>query len=267
MDNRLRLAPIWDGVVAYLRDHGQILFPIAAACFFLPTIIVARFMPVPTAAMGSISPSIVLPMAAMILAQTIGQLTIFVLMLNPGQPTVGQAFGIALRRLLAAIGVQLLLFTILCVLLVAALFLVMILMSAGVLRSGAGGQDSMRIVGLALTLTGPVMVYLFARLVVVYPALIGESLTPLEALRRGLQLTAGNGWKIVGLILIVVLLYFFIQLALGSAVVSVFILLGRLLEMEGLGSLLAIIFTAGLGAIANLIFTLGIGFLYRDLVR
>lgn len=267
MDNRLRLASIWDDVVAYLRDHGQILLPIAAACFFLPAVVAARFMPAPSSTFGSISPSVILPMAAMFIAQTVGQLAIFVLMLNPGQPTVGQALAVAMRRLPVAIGVQLLVFAMLCALLVAAQILVMILMGTGVLRAGATGDGVMRIAVLALALASPAIVYLLARLVVIYPALIGESLTPIEALRRTVRLTAGNGWKIVGLILVASLLYLFVQLALGNAFGAIFVLLGRLLSMEGLGNLLAIIFTAGLGSVANLVFTLGVGFLYRDLAR
>lgn len=125
----------------------------------------------------------------------------------------------------------------------------------------------MRIAMLALALASPAIVYLLARLIVVYPALISEALTPFEALRRTVRMTSGHGWKIAGLILMAAMLYIFVQLALGSAFGAIFVLLGRLLGLEGVGSLLAVMFTAGLGAVANLVFTVGIGFLYRALAR
>src|SRR3546814_5391095 len=88
-----------------------------------------------------------------------------------------------------------------------------------------------------MVIASPAILYALARLAVVFPALLLERLTPLEALRRAFRLTSGSAVPILALILVATFLYLFLQLALGTVVRWVFMSLGLLFGVESLGLL------------------------------
>ncbi len=263
MNDRVRLSTLWDRVAAWLRDDLYIILPVAGAFFFLPSIILTRF--VPSMTIGQLNPSALLPMILIFLLQTVGQLAIFELMLDRQKPTVGQSLRIAFRRLLPAVGVQLMLFAMVCALLVVAQLVAAIFGGAGTSAGGDGNAGLVRLAMLGLLIASPAIVYLLARFSVVFPVLMTEPLTPFESMRRAFNLTQGSGWKIAGLIVAATMLYLFVQLALGAAFGGAFTLIGRLVGLETIGVMLTLILVAALGAAALLVMTVALGFIYRDL--
>lgn len=266
MNERLQLSTLWDRVAAYLRDDLQLVLPIAGAFFFLPSIILTYFMPATTA--GTFSPSMLPPMLLVLLLQTVGQLAIFSLMLDPRRPTVSEALHYAMQRLLPAVGVQFIVFAMVCALLVVAQLVVALFGGATMVRGGA--IDNAALMGMAmagLLVASPVLIYFLARLSIVFPVVMLERLSPVNSMRRAFELTKGNGWRIAAIIVVAIVLYMFVLVALGAALGGVFMLIGRLLGMQWLGNLLTLLVSAGFGTIANLIITVGLGFLYRDLAR
>lgn len=263
MAERLRLSVIWDRAIAILRSESALFVPVAAAFFFLPSVIGARLLPEQALVMTAVSLSMLLPLIAMLIVQTVGQLAIVALVLDPARPTVKEAMSLALRRLPLAIGVLLALFGIVCGLLMIAQIIVMLL---GGVRMGASGEAALvRLAALGLAIASPAILYLLARSSVAMPVLIRETATPFGALRRSFGLTNGNGWRIVALMLVAGFLYLFVMLALGTAFGAVFTLLGRLLGVPGVGNLLAMLFSGALGAAATLVVTVALACLYRVL--
>jgi hypothetical protein len=262
MTHRLRPSALWDRTAACLREDLPVLLPVAGAFFFLPSIILTRL--IPSEPLNAVTISVLLPIIVLLLLQTIGQLGIFLLVLDPRKPTVADALKGALRGLVPAIGVQFAVLSIVCTLLIVGQLVAILFGGGGMMRSGDNAA-LMRLAVLGMVIASPAILYLLARFSVVFPALMLERLTPVESLRRAFRLTAGNAWPILALILVATFFYLFLQLALGTALGGIFMLLGRLLGVEALGVLLTIIFTAALGTVANLIITVALGFLYSDL--
>src|SRR3546814_16578257 len=118
MGERLRLSALWDRVAVILREDIHVLLPVAAAFFFLPSIVLTRL--VPSAAIGEFSLPMMVSILLILFFQTIGQLAIFALLLDTNKTTVAQALRLASLRLLPAIGVQFMVFGMICSLLLVA---------------------------------------------------------------------------------------------------------------------------------------------------
>lgn len=264
MAEGFHLATLWDRVSAWLRDDLQIVLPVAGVFFFLPSVILSRFLP---ASAEAFTPGMLAPLLLMLLLQTAGQLVIFALLLDTGKPTVRQAIRQGAHRLVPAIGVQLMIFAIFCGLLLVGQILVMLFGGAAGKVAQADNAAMLRLAAMGLLIASPAILYLLARALVVFPVLMRESLAPLAALRRAFDLTRGHGWKIAGLILAATFLYFLIQIAFTAAFGSVFTVMGRLLGLEAVAALLTLLLVSALGTIATLLATGGIGFIYRDLAR
>src|SRR3546814_19993592 len=70
MGERLRLSALWDRVAVILREDIHVLLPVAAAFFFLPSIVLTRF--VPSAAIGEFSLPMLVSILLILFFQTIG---------------------------------------------------------------------------------------------------------------------------------------------------------------------------------------------------
>lgn len=266
MDEQVGLMSLWDRVTAFLRQDLHVVLPVAGAFFFLPTVILTRFLPA-TATIGEFSPAMLPPMLLILLLQTIGQLVIFILVLDMRKPTVANAMRLAFRRLLPAVGAQFMLLAMICGLLVAAQLLVMLFGGSAMMSASAGTDGAMQMAAIGIAIASPAILYLLARFSVAFPALVTAPLTPLEAMRRAFGLTRGQGWRIAALFVVAGLFYLFVQLALGAAFGGIAMLIGKLLGMEMLATLMILLFTALVGTIATLIITVAISFLYSDLAQ
>src|SRR3546814_17655853 len=97
MTQRLRPSALWDRTAACLRENLTVLLPVAGVFFFLPSVIMARLMP--AGPVGSLDLGILLPIGVMLLFQTIGQLAVLLMVLDPHKPTVREALNGAMRAL------------------------------------------------------------------------------------------------------------------------------------------------------------------------
>lgn len=236
----------WDDIVALARANASILLAIAGAFVFLPAMaasfVTTPFVPPPAdAALREIVQAYLdyysanwLPLLVVGLLSALGQLLLYVVLLDKRRPRVGEAFGIA-----------------------AGLFLTFFVTSILVRLLVAGGL---------LLFIVPAL-YLIGRLLLSGAVVAAEGRrNPLGAIARSFALTQAQGWRIFFFAFLVLLVALVIQLALGGTLGAVVKLAaggggGRF----GLGALLLAALEA---AFASLYFLLGIALataLYRRL--
>lgn len=173
---------VWADVVAMVRANGALLATLAGAFLFLPSFALWLFSPMPepptggdgseglkflTAYYQSNWPGLLIVSAV----STFGQAAILSLLLDRDRPTVGEALNKAGR-------------------------LFPMYFALGILTSLA--------MGIGFVFLFVPGIYLLGRLVIAGPVMIGEGATnPVEAIKRGWDYTAGLGWRIAGLVLLV----------------------------------------------------------------
>lgn len=260
MNDRLDLSRLVEETLDYAKANLQLLLPLAGAFFFLPSVLTSRMLPDEVASFDSISGTLVLALLIVFVIQTIGQLAILGLMLLPGSLTVRQCLELAVRRLGLAIGVQFLMFAVICLTFIVAQVLVLLLFSGG-----AGESASVRAAGQAMLVASPFIIYLLARFFIAYPLVVAEKASPFMALRQAFMSTAKVGWKLAAFIIGGGMTYLFLQLVLGSAIRVTFQMIGKAIGLQGLGVLLADAGTSLLGAVASVFFTIAMGIAYRQI--
>lgn len=72
-------------------------------------------------------------------------------------------------------------------------------------------------------------IYLVVRWSAAVPALVHEKLGILDSLKRSSQLTDGNRWRILGLLIVVIIAVFVLQMVLGLVAMAIVPLLGAVL--------------------------------------
>lgn len=191
---QLSYSRTWDDMVALFRSHSELLIAIGGVFLFLPSLFSQLMVPKPAITaegLAALEQYIAhyranMPLIFLLsIPSALGQAAILALLLDPARPTVGAAI---LRAL--------------------ALLLSFILLNMLVNLSVMAGLILFVLPGL----------YMIGRTFAAGPALIAERLpNPLKAFRRGLAVTRGNGWRIFGILLIIVL----VGLVLGAAISSV----------------------------------------------
>lgn len=190
---KLDLMATWRRAVALLKGHWTLLTAIAGPLVFLP--LAAGFLRLASSDVNWTSQNQVLVEQQLTRAFTndwwiyvllylgfvLGQMTMFVLILHHKRPTVGQAI------VLAAILLPSYILAWLAIQMVTELPKQLIV----------GAAPSMAWVSLIFTLIGLVLTIKLYVLSSVYA--LGESLNPVENVRRTWNLTSGNGWQIFGL--------------------------------------------------------------------
>jgi len=189
----------WNDVVAILRGNASILIAIAGALVFLP-VLAASLLNTPMERLpeGATFEEFLkrmtdsfaenwLPQLAVLLLTSLGQLIVFIVLLDARRPRVGDAFTLA-----------------------APLFLPFVATSI--------------LVGLMLMAGGFLFLipalYLIGRTQLSGSALVAEKLNPLTAIRRSFVLTKGQGWRIFFFVFLVFLVALIIQLAVSGTVGS-----------------------------------------------
>ena len=174
---------VWADTLALTRAHWAALFAIAAAFNFLPTLLVNHFFPMPEPAPGAD----VQTMLQAIIAYYRENALILVL-----QSFVVMAGSAAMLRLVFARGGTV------GGALVFAILLLPVYSILVVLTNLAVG------IGFALFIIPGL--YAWGRLLPAAPAMVAEERrNPFDALKRGLALSEGHGWLILGLYLLVVI--------------------------------------------------------------
>lgn len=183
-------AATWTATVASVRANDALLWPVAAAFFFLPQLLLRRIVGEPLVAIqaGEVGLGESLVIGAATIVSVAGQLAVTRLMLRQGsEETLAQALRMALLMLLPGL---------------AALILQSLAIGVGLLL---------------LIIPG---LYVAARLLFVFPSLMDRHPDPVTALKESWRLTDGSGFRILaqmlGLFLGFVLLSLLVT-GLGSA--------------------------------------------------
>lgn len=187
----------WNDIVAILRTNASILLALAGAFVFLP-VLAAGFLTTPLEPLPEgATPSEALarftefyaqnwlPQVVVLLLSTLGQLLIFIVLLDARRPRVGEAFGLA-----------------------APLFLPFFITSVLVGLILFGGF---------ILLVIPFL-YLLGRIQLSNAALVAERLNPVAAISRSFALTRGQGWRIFFFVFLVFLVAIVIQAAVSGTV-------------------------------------------------
>lgn len=194
---KLSYDAIWQDMLAMLKAHADIIWVVAGAFLFLPTLAQAIYLPPP--AVKGLDPSAIqqmalyyetniIPLLSLRLVTLLGTGTLLALFLHPSRPTVGSAISAAARFL-------------------PTLFFVSLI------------EQIMMLGGLFLFILPGL--YVVARTIVSDAAVMAEDIgNPLRGIGRSFELTRGLGWQLFGLIAILVVVAW-ITTAAVTAIVGI----------------------------------------------
>jgi len=225
----------WDDTVGMLRTHGSLIGAIAGVFLFLPAVLLAHFVPPPEDQSAQMIEQLTGYFTSnlhwFILSRLLGMLgaiAILTLLFERGQVTVGGAITGAVPLLP---------------------FYFLTSMLSGIA------------IGVGLFLLIVPGLYLIGRLAVAGIVVVAEGRrNPIDAIQRSVSLTKGNGWSILGLIIVVAIAGFVCVLAATSVVGILLLLLGDI------GKLLQSILSAALSSALNVVLLLLCTAVYRQLV-
>lgn len=228
---------VWDSTMALVRAHGALIAAIAGVFLFLPGVLLGYFAPQPTTTdVNEIVPVLREYFVTnwhwfllQALAGMAGTLAILYLVFAPAGTSVSAAIAAALALL--------------------PFYFLASLLSGIILVIGF----------ILLILPG---LYLVGRLAPLAPVMVAESLrNPFAAIGRTFGLTRGNGWRILGFILIV-------AIAALVAMMVVNLILGLIFTLvagQDVGALLVVIVESATSAALATLFVLIYAALYRIL--
>jgi hypothetical protein len=227
---------VWADTVALLRSHASLIATVASVFIFLPTLLVAHFLPQPEA----------------VSFDRLGQLWSEYLIANWHwlliSKIVGMIGSIAILLLVFARGITVGGAIAAAVALLPAYFIASLL-----------GSIAVGIGFLLLIVPG---LYLLGRLGPLNPVVVAEAQkNPIAAIRRCWTLTEGHGWAILGLILIVAIAAAIVVAVASNLLGILFVLVAG----QDVGQLLTLIVaTAGNAAMMALLLVLSAA-IYRQL--
>lgn len=192
---KLSYDAIWQDMLAMLKAHADIIWVVAGAFLFLPTLAQAIYLPPPPmkgidqASMQQMAlyyETNIIPLISLRLVTLLGTGTLLALFLHPSRPTVGSAIAAAARML-------------------PTLFFVSLI------------EQLMMIGGFFLFIIPGL--YVVARTIVSGAAVMAEEINnPVRGIRRSFQLTQGLGWQMFGLIAILVVVAWIATAALTAII-------------------------------------------------
>lgn len=192
---KLSYDAIWQDMLAMLKAHADIIWVVAGAFLFLPTLAQAIYLPPPPmkgidqASMQQMAlyyETNIIPLISLRLVTLLGTGTLLALFLHPSRPTVGSAIAAAARML-------------------PTLFFVSLI------------EQLMMLGGLLLFIVPGL--YIVARTIVSDASVMADDITnPLRGLGRSFDLTRGLGWQIFGLIAILVVVTWIATAALTAVI-------------------------------------------------
>ena len=229
---------VWDETVRTLRAQSTLLLAIAGVFLFLPSLIAGYAAPAPQAQsiesmVGHYRENFWILFVAQLVA-FIGNLALLILVLDNRHPTVGASIQAALMMLPAYLLVSLL-------------------------------SGFMLLIGFFLLIVP--FFYLIGRLSAVGPALVAEGRrNPFDIIKRSFEITKGNGWAIVGLILLVFVAFYILMLAVTLVFGSILLIIDRSIG-GGIGAFLLLILNSAIGAAFNTVLMVLVACVYRRLTN
>ena len=227
---------VWDETVRTLRAHSTLLLAVAGVFLFLPALVAAYLAPAPQTQtldtmVAHYRENFWLLFGAQLIG-FIGNLALLVLVLDERRPTVGRAIIFALAMLPAYLLVSIL-------------------------------SGFMLMIGFFLLILP--FFYLIGRLAAAGPALVAEGRrNPLDIIRRSFELTKGNGWAVVGLILLVFVAFYVLMLAVTLVFGSILLIVDRSTG-SSVGAFLLLVLSSGVGAVFNTVLMVLAASIYRRL--
>jgi uncharacterized membrane protein len=209
----------WKHASRNVSRNRDALLAVAGVFFLLPQLALALFFPQPEPAVGMNEQQIIalaqnyylttLPaMIPLVICQALGTLSLLSLLRHATRPTVGEALRLGLAGLLTYLGAQILLGLGLGA--AGGLLLALLAMS---------GIAALAVAGLLLIVLLAVAVALRVSLSGAVVAIEGER-SPIRALRRSWDLTAGNAWRLLGFYALF-LVAFLVVLMIVSLIVGI----------------------------------------------
>lgn len=256
------MGSVWDRTAEFLSDNLGTLLPIALLAIFVPTTISANLSGLQPTASPAAASWLGLGVFLLALVSFWGQLAVTVLAIDPA---LGRdATKLATRRFPAALLVAIVM---LVVALLAVIPIGVMLAVAGVDLTGLEGGTMPTVpdsVALWVTLYGLVItalaIWVFARLAVVVPAIVGDRLA-IGAFARSWKLTHGVALKIVGVLVLYAIVSIVANLAATTAFGAVMYLVAGRGE-DGL-SLASVLTTIVGGTVSTAFTVLGTAFLAK----
>lgn len=255
---KLSYDALWQDTAALMRAHLPLVIAIAGVFLFLPDLLLSHFFPQPErlgdadAMMAAMNAYVAASWpwhVVNLLINLVGTLAILVLVLDPGQPTVGAAIARGARLL-----PRYLLAYFLSGLIVTFAFLVLAVPALQFL--------SLRVFVLLLPALAAPAFYLYARFLPLPSILVVEDQrNPVRLIQRSLELTRSVGAALLGLF-IILLVAFLVVMLVVVAVLSALLVLAFGAELGGF--LLLIASTAVLTGFSVILILLGAA-VYRRL--
>jgi len=249
----VNMGNVWDRTAEFLSDNSRALLPIVLVAMLVPNAV--------NALVGSAGPAINATVGQVIalvcaLVALWGQLAVIALALDPdgGRP---RAISTATRSFGPAVVAMLILLVIVVVL---ALPVVGVLIANGVDLSALGAGVSARanltsaaavFVPLYSLVLGAVILFVAIRLALLNPVIVAEG-GVVPAIRRAWALSRGIVWKMIGVWLLFVIVYFVAAVAITSGIGTV---IGLLIDMSSAFSVGRIV-VAILSGVVTTMFTL-----------
>lgn len=204
----LSISEAWNETVAFVRREGQLLFPIAFLLISLPSALMQASLPVMVP--GELPQPglwmLMVPFAALL--AMVGNLAINLLALRPGT-SVGESLQHGARRLIVLFAASLLVGVGFMLALIPLLLVLSVLMVA----TGPGALVPL----LTLLLMIPLLLFAWVRLILLLtPIAAVEPIGPVALLRRSWELSRGQGLKLLGLILLMMVLALVVSMAVGA---------------------------------------------------
>ena len=252
---------VWDETVRTLRAHSTLLIAVAGVFLFLPPLIASYVAPPPQeqgiAAIAShYSENFVILFIAQLVA-FVGNLVLLTLVLDERHPTVAGSIRAALAMLPA--------YLLVTILSASMLFVGAVLATLPLFFLTPFLNGFMRAV-VFLLLSLPVF-HLMGRLVAAGPILVAEGRrNPFDIIRRSFDISRGNGWAVVGLILLVVVAFLILMLAVTLVFGSIQLILDRSTG-GSVGAFLLLILNSAVGAAFNTVLMVLFASIYRRLTN
>jgi len=197
----LSISRAWDETRGIFGRDGGLITSVALAMIVLPEVIAGIIAP-QTPGAGSPSGAVQILRLAAVLISFVGQLSIVRLALGPST-TVGSAIGHGARRFPSALGAVLLLMLGLALFLIPVMFILGAVFGVNVLKMS--GQHTNGAAGLLVLAVTLIVLAISVRFTLVTPVASAEPIGPIKIIRRSWDLTAGNFWRLLGFIVLLLI--------------------------------------------------------------
>lgn len=255
--SKLSISHAWDETRGVLARDGRLLASVALALILLPQVIMGVMAP-PKELSGQEPPSWIAAVAIVVaLIGVVAQVAMVRLAIRHGT-SVGEAIGHGAKRFLSAFAA--ILIVVFALVLLAVLLMVAVAGPEQVTAMAQGAPQP----GVAIVLLGIMLLALLigVRIQLVVPVASEEGGGPIRVLSRSWQLTAGNYWRMLA----------FLLLVLVCAVISIVVagmvggMLSRLIfgdiEAWSVGALLLALFTAAVQAAFSVVISVMLARIY-----